>query len=66
MKSPPFILHIICIYTVISTSWGQQTKSRDLGIQTGFMNPGIYNAITDVAGVRVQGAASDADDVAVA
>jgi D-aminopeptidase len=32
---------------------GQQPRARDLGIAPGILQPGAFNAITDVAGVRV-------------
>ncbi|MDZ7264113.1 MAG: P1 family peptidase [candidate division KSB1 bacterium] len=31
----------------------QRSRTRDLGLRVGILNPGPYNAITDVAGVRV-------------
>lgn len=31
----------------------QRPRARDIGLQVGIMRPGEYNAITDVAGVRV-------------
>lgn len=36
-----------------TTSFGNRPRARDLGIQVGVLAPGQYNAITDVAGVRV-------------
>lgn len=36
-----------------ATSFGNRPRARDLGIEVGVLVPGQYNAITDVAGVRV-------------
>lgn len=36
-----------------ANSFGNRPRARDLGIEVGVLVPGQYNAITDVAGVRV-------------
>jgi D-aminopeptidase len=36
-----------------SSNFGNRPRARDLGIEIGVLAPGYYNAITDVAGVRV-------------
>lgn len=36
-----------------ANSFGNRPRARDLGIEVGVLVPGRYNAITDVAGVRV-------------
>jgi L-aminopeptidase/D-esterase-like protein len=40
-------------------------NARELGIQIGWMSPGIYNAITDVKGVRVGHVSRFEDDVQI-
>ena len=48
-----FILSLVCSFLLISSAQSQPNRARELGIQTGFMNTGKYNAITDVKGVKV-------------
>lgn len=47
--------HLILIFILISsTTQAQNTKrARDYGIKIGVINPGKFNSITDVAGVKV-------------
>lgn len=50
------ILLLLSCFLVVSQSWAQppeRPRARELGIVTGFLEPGTHNAITDVAGVRV-------------
>ena len=54
------LLHLLCLLAVstLPTSTRAQDpesrpRARDLGIEVGIFQPGTWNAITDVAGVRV-------------
>ena len=44
---------IICLFFLSYTSWSQQPRVRDLGIEIGIFPTGQHNAITDVNGVKV-------------
>src|SRR5690349_22754056 len=46
-------LTLIVMATLATTAQGQRARARDLGVKPGVFPPGRYNAITDVAGVRV-------------
>ena len=47
-------LTCICVMTMASPSSAQpRVRARDLGVAPGIFQPGAYNAITDVAGVKV-------------
>jgi D-aminopeptidase len=51
-----FFRVFVFVFSLVSASVPeaqQQTRARDLGIAPGTLRPGAYNAITDVAGVRV-------------
>lgn len=39
--------------SVLMSQTGERPRARELGIKVGVFNPGTYNAITDVDGVRV-------------
>ena len=46
-------LSLLLLVAVATTSQAQRARARDLGVKPGVFEPGRYNAITDVAGVRV-------------
>lgn len=50
MKIAVFFLSLFCITTA---TFAQKKRLRDFGIEIGVLSPGQYNAITDVAGVKV-------------
>ncbi|NBC65113.1 MAG: S58 family peptidase [Bacteroidetes bacterium] len=52
MKLRLFFCFAVLIFLFIADS-AQSQRARDLGIETGILTPGIFNAITDVAGVKV-------------
>jgi D-aminopeptidase len=52
MEHPTF-LTLFLLATMTVTSQAQRARARDLGVKPGVFPPGHYNAITDVAGVRV-------------
>jgi D-aminopeptidase len=41
------------LMSALTSSGAQRPRARDLGIRPGVFSPGVHNAITDVAGVRV-------------
>jgi len=43
----------LLLMTLLANTVPAQQRARDLGIHTGILTPGHYNAITDVDGVRV-------------
>lgn len=47
------ILLTIVILSTVLTTFAQQQRARALGIKIGVLQPGEYNAITDVKGVQV-------------
>ncbi len=48
------IYFLICsISLLITSTMNAQERSRDLGIKIGILSTGVYNAITDVANVKV-------------
>lgn len=47
------VLLTIVILTTALTTFAQQQRVRDYGIEIGVLQPGQYNAITDVKGVKV-------------
>ncbi|WP_234568609.1 DmpA family aminopeptidase [Rhodohalobacter sp. 614A] len=55
MKHQHFSTFLILIFLTISASaqTQNQQRARELGIETGILTPGKWNAITDVAGVKV-------------
>lgn len=46
-------LSILLLATMATTTQSQRARARDLGVKPGVFPTGRYNAITDVAGVRV-------------
>lgn len=44
---------ILVMMAATTSAKGQRARARDLGVRPGVFPPGRYNAITDVAGVRV-------------
>ena len=48
-----FLRLILCTVTMVYSLAGQNRRVRDLGIRPGVLEPGHYNAITDVQDVRV-------------
>jgi D-aminopeptidase len=52
MEHPTF-LTLFLLATMTVPSQAQRARARDLGVKPGVFPPGHYNAITDVAGVRV-------------
>lgn len=50
MKIAVLFLSLFCITTA---TFAQKKRLRDFGIEIGVLSPGQYNAITDVAGVKV-------------
>jgi D-aminopeptidase len=44
-------LGLVCL--IVTASFGQKPRARDLGLKPGVFAPGKLNAITDVAGVKV-------------
>jgi len=53
MKRIVFLISIILVLTLILLSLEERPRIREFGIKTGILNPGKWNAITDVQGVRV-------------
>lgn len=49
----PLVFFLLASVAVTSSSQAQRARARDLGVKPGVFPPGRYNAITDVAGVRV-------------
>ena len=49
----PFLLLLALSSAVPATAQPSRARARDLGVKPGIFTPGPYNAITDVAGVRV-------------
>lgn len=47
------LLPVTVLIFLFSTTAAQSQKARDLGIKTGILTPGEFNAITDVEGVKV-------------
>ena len=47
------VLITIVILTTVLTTFAQQQRARGHGIEIGVLQPGEYNAITDVKGVKV-------------
>ncbi|MGB5498802.1 MAG: P1 family peptidase [Maribacter sp.] len=47
------VLLTIVILTTVYTTFAQQKRARGYGIEIGVLQPGEYNAITDVKGVKV-------------
>ena len=47
------VLLTIVILTTVLTTFAQQQRARGYGIEIGVLQPGEYNAITDVKGVKV-------------
>jgi len=47
------VLLAIVILTTVLTTFAQQQRARGYGIEIGVLQPGEYNAITDVKGVKV-------------
>lgn len=45
--------HLIFLLLVVTISAQAQKRARDSGIKIGVLSPGTFNAITDVAGVKV-------------
>jgi len=43
----------LTVLTVTAHAQEKRGRARDFGVYTGILNPGKYNAITDVAGVKV-------------
>ncbi|MDA1081549.1 MAG: P1 family peptidase [Gemmatimonadetes bacterium] len=50
------------IFTAVSASAQERPRARDIGVAPGVFAPGVNNAITDVAGVRVGHATVDQGD----
>ncbi|MEX2532184.1 MAG: P1 family peptidase [Gemmatimonadota bacterium] len=51
---PALALFLVALCTVVGEVSGQERpRARDLGLEIGIFTPGVHNAITDVAGVRV-------------
>lgn len=49
-----FVFFILVLYSAFGQSQNEkQMRARDYGIQPGILQPGKWNAITDVAGVKV-------------
>ena len=46
-------LSLVLLVAIATTTQAQRARARDLGVKPGVFSPGRYNAITDVAGVRV-------------
>jgi D-aminopeptidase len=46
-------LTLLLLATMAVTAQAQRARARDLGVKPGVFPPGKYNAITDVAGIRV-------------
>jgi D-aminopeptidase len=46
-------LTFLLLATMAVTAQAQRARARDLGVKPGVFPPGKYNAITDVAGIRV-------------
>jgi len=44
-------LGLVCL--IVTPSFGQKPRARDLGLKPGVFAPGKLNAITDIAGVKV-------------
>jgi len=53
MKSMTFILLIFFVCGLASLSSEERPRIREFGIKTGILEPGKWNAITDVEGVKV-------------
>ena len=47
------VLLTVIILTTVLTTFAQQQRARGYGIEIGVLQPGEYNAITDVKGVKV-------------
>lgn len=50
---PTVLLSIALAMTATSSEAQQRVRARDMGVKPGVFQPGKFNAITDVAGVRV-------------
>lgn len=49
-----YLLLFLLFFILVSNTYSQERqRARDLGIKTGILTPGTWNAITDVEGVRV-------------
>lgn len=48
-----FLVIVVCFETAFAVEATQRPRARELGITVGIFPTGTYNAITDVAGVRV-------------
>jgi D-aminopeptidase len=53
MKKAIFLISCFCILSLALISLEERPRMREFGIETGTMEPGELNAITDVAGVKV-------------
>jgi len=53
MKKAIFLISCFCILCPALISLEERPRMREFGIETGTMEPGELNAITDVAGVKV-------------
>jgi D-aminopeptidase len=53
MKKAIFLISCFCILCLALSSLEERPRMREFGIETGTMEPGELNAITDVAGVKV-------------
>jgi len=53
MKKAIFLISCFCILCLALVSLEERPRMREFGIETGTMEPGELNAITDVAGVKV-------------
>lgn len=55
MKSlKPYLLPLLLLFFLMNNAYGQERqRARNLGIETGILTPGTWNAITDVEDVRV-------------
>jgi D-aminopeptidase len=53
MKKAIFLISCVCILSLALISLEERPRMREFGIETGTLEPGELNAITDVAGVKV-------------
>jgi len=53
MKKAIFLISCFCVLSLALISLEERPRMREFGIETGTMEPGELNAITDVAGVKV-------------
>lgn len=52
-KIPTLFLIVFCLTNTSHANSTGRTRARDIGIEVGILRPGKFNAITDVAGVKV-------------